>query len=106
MRKASPRVEILYFAGCPNHEPTVNLAREVLDDLGLEAELREIAVETPAEAEAHRFVGSPSVRVDGKDIEPEAEGRSDFALSCRMYGTGGVPPKQLLIEALQEALSP
>ncbi len=104
MRRASPTIEIFYFAGCPNYEPTVNLAREVLGELELEAEVREVAVETPADVEAQRFVGSPSVRVNGRDIEPEAEGRTDFALSCRMYGTGGVPPKELLIEALQEVL--
>jgi hypothetical protein len=105
MRKVSPTIEIFYFAGCPNYEPTVNLAREVLGELGLETEVLEVAVETPDDAEAQRFVGSPSVRVNGKDIEPEAEDRREFALCCRMYGTGGVPPRELLIEALQEALS-
>ena len=103
MPKASPRVEIFYFAGCPNYEPTVELAREVLGELGLEAEVVEVAVETQADAETLRFVGSPSVRVNGRDIEPEAEERTHFALSCRIYGTGGVPPRELLIEALQEA---
>ena len=104
MGKASPTIEILYFAGCPNFEPTLSLAREILGELGLEAEVREILVETPAEAEMQRFVGSPSVRVNGKDIEPEAEDRTDFALSCRVYAAGGVPAKELLVEALQEAL--
>ena len=96
-------IEILYFPGCPNHEPTVNLAREVLGELGLEAEIREVAVENSEDAEAQRFVGSPTVRVNGKDIQPEAENRTEFALSCRMYATGGVPAKELLMEALREA---
>jgi hypothetical protein len=97
-------IEILYFPGCPNHEPTVNLTREVLGELGLEAEFREVAVETPEDAEAQRFVGSPTVRINGKDIEPDAENRTEFVLSCRVYGAGGVPPKELLMEALREAL--
>ncbi len=96
-------IEILYFPGCPNHEPTVNLAREVLGDLGLEAEIREVAVETSEDAEAQRFVGSPTVRVNGKDIQLEAENRTEFALSCRIYATSGVPAKELLMEALREA---
>ena len=96
-------IEILYFPGCPNHEPTVSLAREVLGDLGLEAEIREVAVENSEDAEAQRFVGSPTVRVNGKDIQPEAENRTEFALSCRIYATGGVPPKELFMEALREA---
>ena len=96
-------IEILYFSGCPNHEPTVSLAREVLSELGLDAEIREVSVETAEEAETHRFVGSPSVRVNGKDIEPGAQERTDFGLSCRVYRGGGVPPKELFLEAVREA---
>lgn len=96
-------IEILFFAGCPNHEPTVELAREVLRELGLDAEIREIPVETAEQAEKYRFVGSPSVRVNGKDIERDAQQRTDFGLSCRMYEGGGVPPKDLLVQALREA---
>jgi hypothetical protein len=96
-------VEVLFFDGCPNHEPTVALARSVLADLGVPAEVREVAVENPEEAEALRFLGSPSVRVNGRDIEPGAEDRTGFALSCRMYGAGGVPPREWLVEALEGA---
>ena len=96
-------IEILYFDGCPNHEPTLDLAREVVGELGVDEEIREIRVETAEEAERARFLGSPSVRVNGRDIEPEARGRADFALSCRMYRGGGVPPKELLVAALRQA---
>lgn len=96
-------IEVLYFSGCPNHEPTVDLAREVTRELGLDAEIREVTVETAEAAEALRFVGSPSVRVNGRDIEPAVREQTEFALSCRMYGDAGVPPKELLVEALREA---
>jgi len=105
MQAAGPLIEVLYFAGCPNHEPTVDLAREVLGELGLEAEVREVAVETLEAAERERFLGSPTVRVDGKDIEPDAEDKAQFALGCRMYGKGGVPPKELIMRALRAASS-
>ena len=96
------RIEILFFDGCPNHGPTLELAREVVGELGLEAEIEEVRVETPEDATRERFLGSPSLRVDGKDVEPEARDRTDFALSCRIYGSGGVPPKELLLAALEE----
>lgn len=96
-------IEILYFDGCPNYEPTLDLAREVVGELGVGGEIREVRVETAEEAERKRFLGSPSVRVNGRDIEPGAEERTDFALGCRMYRSGGVPPKELLVEALREA---
>ncbi len=94
-------IELLYFEGCPHVEPTLSLANEVLNELGLSTEIREVAVRTPEDAEQLRFLGSPSVRVDGKDIEPGTDGRTDYALSCRIYGDSGLPPKELLVAALQ-----
>jgi len=97
------KIDVLFFEGCPNHEPTVELTRRVLADLGIEAQMNEVPVESIEEAEAHRFLGSPSVRVNGLDIEPGANQRTSYALSCRMYGDGGVPPRDWLITALSGA---
>ena len=97
------RVDVFFFGGCPNHEPTVELARRVVADLGVEAEVNEIPVESAEEAETRRFLGSPSVRVNGRDIEPGAHERSSYALSCRMYGDSGVPPRAWLVTALTGA---
>ncbi len=94
-------IEILYFGGCPHHSATVALTREVVAELNLDAEIREVAVETPEEATEKRFVGSPTVRVNGQDIEPAARAIESFSLACRLYGGSGVPPKQLLVAALR-----
>lgn len=94
-------IEVLHFAGCPNHAPTVKLVREVVRTLGLSHEVCEVEVAGPEEAEALRFPGSPTVRVDGRDIEPGAGDQTAFALSCRMYGTSGVPPRDLLVAAFE-----
>ena len=97
------RIEILFFEGCPNLGPTLALAREAVGELGLETAIREVRVDTPEDAARERFLGSPSVRVNGQDVEPEARGRTDFSMSCRVYGGRGVPPKELLTAALEEA---
>jgi hypothetical protein len=89
MSETELTLEILYFAGCPHHPDSVGLARDVLAELGLEVEVREIAIETAAAATRHRFIGSPSLRVNGVDIGIEARDRKDFELSCRMYSGGG-----------------
>jgi hypothetical protein len=68
-------------------------------------ELREVAVATGAEAERLRFPGSPTVRVDGADIEPSSAGRGGYALGCRLYGGSGVPPRELVAAALRAAVS-
>jgi hypothetical protein len=90
-------IEILYFEGCPHHAETTALARAVVAECGRDVAIREISISTEAEADRMKFLGSPSVRVNGVDIEPAARERTEFALSCRLYGKSGVPPKGLLV---------
>ena len=102
-----PRVEILYFEGCPNHEPALALVERVAAALGVEPEIELVEVPDAESAARHRFLGSPSVRVDGRDVEPGAEQRRDFAFSCRIYrGESGVaeqPQESWVYDALLEA---
>ncbi len=97
-------IEVLYFEGCPNLEPTLELARRVAKELGVDAAVRAIEVRDQQEAERLQFLGSPSVRVHGVDIEPGADARTEYALSCRVYENSGVPPKQLLVAALKSRM--
>jgi hypothetical protein len=96
------KVEVLYFGGCPSHE---RLMPTLLALAGAyNAEIVQRRVETPEDAEVVRFLGSPSVRVDGRDIEPGAERRTDYGVKCRLYrspaGRSGVPPHEWLERAL------
>ena len=94
------KIEILYFEGCPNHEPTVRRVKDVIDELGVDAEVVEIEVGGPEDAVARRFHGSPSVHVDGVDIEPGARERTDYGYACRTYGGEGNPPWEMIVAAL------
>ena len=100
-------IEILYFAGCPHHEPTVQLIREVLEREGETAIVDQRAITDAAMALRARFLGSPTVRIDGLDVEVEARRAVSFGLSCRTYlnaGTrSGVPPKEWIEAAVKEA---
>ena len=102
-----PRVEILYFESCPNHEPTRMLVERLARQLRLEPEIRLVEVADPDAAVELRFLGSPTVRVDGVDVEPGAEERRDFALSCRIYrsesGVAEQPDERWMRNALTEA---
>ena len=102
-----PRVEILYFEGCPNHEPARALVERVAADLGVELELELVEVPDAEAAERRRFLGSPTVRVDGVDVEPGPAGRDDFVLSCRVYrgahGLTGQPDESWVRDALAKA---
>ena len=96
------RIEILYFDGCPHHAPTVELARDVITELGLDAEIQEVAVHNESDADRMHFIGSPSVRVDGADIVPGADDQGRFGLACRMYGGSGIPPRELILDAIRQ----
>lgn len=97
------RVDILHFDGCPNVVPTTDRVRAVAARLGIEIDLRLILVESVEDAVRERFLGSPTVRVNGVDIDLSASDRSDFGLSCRVYGGAGVPPEAMIVAALQQA---
>ena len=101
MGTPTTRVEILCFDGCPNVQPTIDRVRSVAARLGVEIELRSVRVESPDHALRERFLGSPTVRVNGIDVEPSARDRSDFGLSCRVYGGGAIPPETMIATALQ-----
>jgi hypothetical protein len=94
-------IEVLHFAGCPNHPPTMELVRDIVRVLGLEATIREVVIRDAEEAMRLRFFGSPTVRVNGDDIDPGARSRSDYSFGCRLYGRSGSPPRTLVERALR-----
>jgi hypothetical protein len=100
-------VEVLYFDGCPNHEALLPRLRELLDEAQLPAQIELRRVPDEAAAERERFLGSPTVRVDGHDVEPGADQRDDFGLKCRLYrtetGFSGLPEDDWLRAALSAA---
>ncbi len=84
---ARRRVEVLTFAGCPNEATAHGLVERAVSEVAVEAEVASIRVEDPDAAKRLRFLGSPTIRVDGRDVEPGAGERSDYTLACRVYRT-------------------
>jgi hypothetical protein len=100
------RVTIRYFDGCPHWRIAYDRLRQVLREEGLidGGPLLEL-VETPEDAERLRFVGSPTILIEGRD--PFGETEAAFGLSCRVYttpdGLAGSPTPDQLRAALREA---
>jgi hypothetical protein len=98
------RIEVLYFDGCPSTDAFLPRLRDLLARVGATDRLELRRVETILDAERERFLGSPSVRVDGYDIEPGADERTDYGLKCRLYrtenGMQGEPPTDWVLAAL------
>jgi len=98
------KVEVLTFEGCPNAHAARELVESVVAAVGSDAEIVFLNVPDPEAAERLRFLGSPTIRVDGRDIEPGGDDRTEYALACRVYrteqGTSGTPDESWLREAL------
>jgi hypothetical protein len=77
-------VELLWWDGCPSTQKALATLREVLAEEGLDPDavvMREVATDDDARRE--RFVGSPTIRIDGTDVAP-ADG-DPVGLACRVY---------------------
>jgi len=91
------KVEILYSPDCPCYPITLQLVYAASEETGIEANVETIRVESEADARRLRFLGSPTVRVDGVDVEAEVVfGRRDYGLRCRLHrhnsGAFAYPP--------------
>ena len=83
-RMANPSVELLYWDGCPSHLQALAELRDAMAALGLDPDtvlVREVDTEEGAGRE--RFVGSPTIRIDGEDVAPP--GDEPTGLTCRLY---------------------
>jgi hypothetical protein len=100
------KVEVLYVAECPSHPAAVKLVRDVLDSEGVAAEVREVLVTDDSMATGLAFSGSPTIRINGRDIAGESSHAKASGLSCRLYPGSiemGLPPIEMVRRAVVEA---
>jgi hypothetical protein len=95
-------IQVLCVPDCRNCKPTIDRVRQVLGSEGVDARVEEVLVGEETAARSLRFPGSPTVRVNGVDVEPS--GQSAFGLTCRLYADGtGLPAEQALRRAISAA---
>lgn len=104
------RIEVLTFEDCPNATKTRELVHAAVR---LEAANAHIAFVNVGSVEAAlhlQFLGSPSVRINGEDVETTAAGRTSFGLMCRTYSSGagasGTPPLEMIRASIRRAAIP
>lgn len=78
------RIDFLYYEDCPSHDRALERLHEVMQEEGISAEVYVTRVETEAQANTLAFTGSPTIRIDGEDIDPPPE-NAMYALTCRAY---------------------
>lgn len=100
------KIEVLYVPGCPHHPSAVDQLRSVLAAEGVSAEIQEVVIRDAQAAEEYHFRGSPTIRIDGRDIAGESKAPPSVALACRIYPgatQAGVPPLEMMQRAVREA---
>lgn len=98
-------VEMLHTEGCPHAEEYLPRLRRLVTEAGVSEPVRVRTVADTEDAQRERFLGSPTVRVDGRDVDPGAGARRDYGLSCRLYrgpsGLSGRPPDEWVLALLR-----
>lgn len=120
------KIEVLYILDCPWCVKTKKLIRESLKETGMKADIKEILIDSAKKAEKYHFAGSPTVRIDGKDIQDEVSKgkclpceelserdkvtskfvKRECSCGCRIYFYKGkqypYPPKGMIKEAIKK----
>jgi glutaredoxin len=100
------KVEVLYVADCPTHPAAVKLVRDILAAEGIETKIHEVLVRDEGMATELGFRGSPTIRINGRDVAGESRDAQSFALSCRLYPGSkqiGLPPAEMVHRAVLKA---
>ena len=101
------KVDLLYFDGCPNWKVTQRELEEVLAEHGANEPVNLVYVTSNAHARQLRFLGSPTIRIDERDVEPDTP-TEGFNLECRLYWVNGrpegSPPRDWIADAVKGAM--
>lgn len=100
------KVEVLSVQDCPTHAAAVKLVSEILCSERIAADVHEILVLDHNMATALRFRGSPTIRINGRDVDEKLAGADKASLSCRFYEGSeriGLPPAELVRQAIIRA---
>jgi hypothetical protein len=99
-------VELLWFSDCPNRAAARRMLEGVIAEVAPGTPIHDVDATDPIAAERLRFPGSPTIRVDGRDIDPTYSDPGDYTPRCRLYrtsaGLGGLPERRWIEDALRE----
>ena len=103
------KVQLLWFQDCPNHEAATTMLREVLAEVGVSSAVELVEVPDLDAGRRWQFPGSPTIRIDGVDVEPGWQSDGEFTPRCRLYPTAdglrGVPERAWVMDAVRRASS-
>jgi len=105
------KIEFLFWEDCPSHGPTWERLQAILTEKGLKAQVRQIEIRTDEDAKQWSFCGSPTILINGEDIDPKGARAQRIGLNCRVYHTPDgrvtpVPSEEMIRTAIDRAVKP
>ena len=79
--EALVKVKVASLQACGSTEPTIALVKETAKELNLQIDFEYVPVKTIEEARKHRHLGSPTIQINGLDIDPAARSIERFGIS-------------------------
>jgi hypothetical protein len=98
-------IKFLFYEDCPSHEDALDRLRAVIEREGIEASITVTEVKTEEQAKDLKFIGSPTIRIEGRDIDPPPAD-AHYGLTCRAYKLSDgrispLPSEDMIREALR-----
>ena len=102
------RIEFFYWEDCPSHGHAWDRLQAILEEKGLKAEVVRIEIRTDQDARQWDFCGSPTIRINGIDIDPNGAQGQRIGLNCRIYHTpdgrvSPLPSEEMILKAIEQA---
>lgn len=100
------KIQFLYFEGCPSYKQGLENLKQALRELSLPEDFEMINIDTDEKAKEYHFIGSPTIKINGEDIDPRArEAKITGYKGCRIYqtpeGIKGAPTAEMIKKAIQ-----
>ena len=101
------QIQLLYFSGCPSYKDGLENLKQALKELDLKEDFEMINIETDEMAQEYNFIGSPTIRINGEDIDPRArDAKVTGYKGCRIYqteeGLKGTPTVEMIKKTIKE----
>jgi len=105
------KIEFLFWEDCPSHGPTWERLLSILKEKGLKTQVTRIEIKTDEDAKQWNFCGSPTIQINGEDIDPKGLQAQRIGLNCRIYHTPEgrvtpVPSEEMIRRAIDRAFKP
>ena len=99
------KIEILYFKDCPSYKKAYELVEQIINENNVDAKIEFVLITKDMDAEKLKFRGSPTILIDGKDIDSGT--KESFGFGCRLYdtkkGLQPYPTKEMIQKTVDSA---